>query len=233
MKKYRYLLFDADNTLFDFSKAEYISFTDMCSVCNVNCSSELYEQYSAINDRLWKLHEQKKVSLEELKIERFRRLLLFNEFEDNELTMKKAVAMRDSYMDNLAGQTCLIDGAEDICRKLSEEYDMYIVTNGIGKIQRSRFGKSALVPYFRDMFISEEIGVGKPSAEYYDYVIRKIGCDDKSAYLAIGDSITSDCIGAINYGLDICYFNPNKNQHNELNLTYMIQKLSELEAILL
>lgn len=233
MKKYQYLLFDADNTLFDFSQAEYLSFTDMCSVCDVSYTQTLYEQYSAINDSLWKLHEQKKISLEALKIERFRRLLLSNGYDDNDLTTKKAVTMRDCYMAGLAEKTCLIDGAEDICRKLSEKYDMYIVTNGIGWIQRSRFGKSALVPYFRDMFISEEIGVGKPSGEYYDYVLRKIGCADKSAYLALGDSITSDCTGAVNYGLDICYFNPKKKPNEGLDLTYTIQNLSELEAILL
>lgn len=233
MKKYQYLLFDADNTLFDFSQAEYLSFADMCSACDVSYSKTLYEQYSAINDRLWKLHEQKKVSLETLKIERFRQLLLSNGFDDNESTMKRAVTMRDCYMASLSEKTCLIDGAEDICRKLSEKYDMYIVTNGIGWIQHSRFEKSVLTPYFCDMFISEEIGVGKPSGEYYDYVLRKIGCADKRAYLAIGDSITSDCVGAVDYGLDICYFNPKKKPNEGLNLTYTIQNLSELEAILL
>lgn len=233
MKQYQYLLFDADNTLFDFTKAEYLSFRDTCSACNVGYSEELYEQYSAINDRLWKLLEQGGIKLDALKIERFRKLLLTNGFADDEATLAKALEMRDSYMANLAGQTCLVDGAEEICRKLAEKYDLYIVTNGISKIQRSRFSKSVLTPYFRDLFISEEIGAGKPSPEYYDHVLRTIGCAEKRAYLAIGDSLTSDCAGAVAYGLDICYFNPFGKPDNGLKLTYTIQNLSELEAILL
>jgi len=234
MKQYQYLLFDADNTLFDFTKAEYLSFRDMCSACNVSYSEELYEQYSAINDRLWKLLEKGGIKLDVLKIERFRELLIKIGFADDEMTHTKAIEMRDSYMTNLASQTCLIDGAEDICRKLSQKYDLYIVTNGISKIQRSRFVKSVLTPYFRDLFISEEIGAGKPSPEYYAHVLRTIGCTEKRAYLAIGDSLTSDCAGAIAYGLDICYFNPAGDRSSvSLPLTYTIRTLSELEAILL
>ncbi len=231
---YRYLLFDADNTLFDFNKAEYLSFRDMCSACNVGYSEELYEQYSAINDRLWKLLEQGGIKLDALKIERFRLLLIASGYADDAAVNTLAIEMRDIYMANLASQTCLIDGAEDICRKLSKKYDLYIVTNGISSTQRSRFGKSVLTPYFRDLFISEEIGAGKPSPEYYDHVLRTIGCADKTAYLAIGDSLTSDCAGAIAYGLDICYFNPTGDDPCcHLPLTYTIRTLSELEAILL
>ena len=49
---------------------------------------------------------------------------------DGDVTLTKALEMRDSYMENLAMQTCLVDGAEDICRKLAEKYELYIVTNG-------------------------------------------------------------------------------------------------------
>ncbi len=230
---YRYLLFDADNTLFDFNKAEYLSFRDMCSVCNVRYSAELYEQYSDINDQLWKLLEQKEISLEALKIERFRQLLTTNGYTETDAAVK-APEMRDCYMERLGGQTCLIDGAEEICQKLSKKYKLYIVTNGISRTQRSRFAKSVLKPYFHDLFISEEIGAGKPSAEYYDHVFRTIGCTDKTAYLAIGDSLTSDCTGAIAYGMDICYFNPKGDHYSgHLSLTYTIRTLSELEEILL
>lgn len=233
MKQYQYLLFDADNTLFDFTKAEYLSFRDTCSACNIRYSEELYERYSVINDRLWKLLEQGGIKLDSLKTERFRKLLLADGWEDNDAALEKALEMRDSYIEHLANQTCLIDGAEEICRKLAKHYELYIVTNGISRIQRSRFAKSVLRPYFRDLFISEEIGAGKPSPEYYDHVLRTIGCNRKQAYLAIGDSLTSDCAGAVNYGLDIVYYNPDGKPGNGLPLTHIIQNLSELEKILL
>ena len=180
-----------------------------------------------------KLLEQGEIRLEVLKTERFRQLLTANGYTETD-ALSKAPEMRDRYMECLGEQTCLIDGAEEICRKLSKNYDLYIVTNGISRIQRSRFAKSVLKPYFHGLFISEEIGVGKPSTEYYDHVFRTIGCADKTAYLAIGDSLTSDCAGAIACGVDICFFSPAGNRNSgSLPLTYTIRTLSELEEILL
>ncbi len=237
MNTYQYLLFDADNTLFDFTRAEYLSFRDMCSVCNVDrpilWSEELYKQYSAINERLWKLFEKGGITLDSLKIERFRQLLTENGAPDDAVTYETSLKMRDIYMENLANQTCLMDGAEDICRKLAKKYSMYLITNGVSRTQRSRFDKSALKPYFRELFISEEIGVAKPHPEYFDHVLRKIGCTDKSQYLVIGDSLSSDCAGAVNYGLDICYFNPYNRLVGDIHLTYTIHRLADLETILL
>ncbi len=232
MAKYKYLLFDADNTLFDFTTAELLSFRDTCRSCDIEYSDEIYKRYSEINDSFWKLLEKGGITLDTLKIERFRKLLLSFGHADNDETFVKASKMRDTYMANLGNQSCLIDGAENICKKLSQDYALYIITNGVSKIQHSRFNKSALYSYFRDIFISEEIGFAKPAPEYFDYVIDLIGDSHKSAYLVIGDSLTSDCAGAITYGIDVCYFNPHDKPDGGLTLTYTIKKLSELEEIL-
>lgn len=232
MKKYEYLLFDADNTLFDFTKAEYLAFRVTAEGGGLPFSEELYREYSAINDRLWKKLEKKEVTLEFLKTERFRLLLLSLGHADDAETLAKAAGLRDCYMKSLGEQTCLIEGAEEVCRELSQRYTMYLVTNGIGKIQRARFHASALKPYFKDIFISEEIGAAKPSPAYFDAVFSAIGQPDKEKCLMIGDSLTSDCDGAIAYGLDICRYNPNEESDKGRKITYTVKKLSELTALL-
>ena len=232
MKKYEYLLFDADNTLFDFEKAEYLSFKETCSASKMNFTEEIYVKYSEINDSLWKRIEKNEITLDFLKLERFRLLLFYLGFDNSEDTFNKAAKMRDVYVENLANQACLVEGAEKICKALSVKYKMYLVTNGISEIQRSRFNKSAIKEFFLDIFVSEDIGHAKPSHAYFDYVLEKIGDHDKSKYLVIGDSLTSDCDGAISYGLDICRFNPDNLPDNGRKLTYNIKKLSELAEIL-
>ena len=82
------------------------------------------------------------------------------------------------------------------------------------------------------MFISENIGYTKPDKGYFDYVLNAVGDSDKSAYLVIGDSLTSDCDGAIAYGLDICRFNPNNTSDKGRVLTYTITKLTDLFEII-
>jgi len=232
MKKYEYLLFDADNTLFDFSKAEYLAFRIAAEGGAIPFSEELYREYSTINDGLWKRLEKKEITLEFLKIERFRLLLISLGYEDDETTLDKAAFLRDCYIEALGEQTCLIEGAADVCRKLSEKYKMYLVTNGISKIQRSRLEKSELKPYFRDIFISEEIGAAKPSLSYFDAVFASLGNPPREQCLVIGDSLTSDCDGAIAYGIDICRYNPMGDSDKGRVITYTVKKLSELTEIL-
>lgn len=234
MNKYEYILFDADNTLFDFSLAEYNSFKATCAASELNFSEELYTAYSEINDSLWKRLEKKEVTIDFLKTERFRLLLTERlDYPDNGKTADKAESLRVVYMDNLSRQSCLINGAEEICAALYEKYKLYIITNGISMIQRRRFSLSSIKDYFADIFISEEIGYSKPDAEYFDYVISKIGEPDRHKYLVVGDSLTSDCDGAIKSGLDICRYNPKNQPSSGRKLTYNINKLDELKALLL
>lgn len=232
MKKYEYLLFDADNTLFDFTKAEYLAFRFTAEGGGLPFSEKLYQEYSAINDSLWKKLEHNKITLEFLKIERFRLLLLSLGYIENDKTLEKAAQLRDCYIQSLGEQTCLMEEAVEMCKELAQRYTMYLVTNGIGTIQRARFNASALKPYFKDIFISEEIGAAKPSTAYYDAVFSSIGMPDKEKCLMIGDSLTSDCDGAIAYGIDICRYAPHGEPNNGRKITYTIKKLSELTELL-
>ena len=232
MQRYEILLFDADNTLFDFTRAEENAFRETADAAGLDFSDALYHQYSSINDGLWKRLEQKEITLDFLKLERFRVLLTETGRADDEETLTLAKFMRDTYMNALAGQACLIDGAEETCRALAPDYRMYIITNGISKIQRSRFEKSALTPYFAGMFVSEELGVSKPSSAYFEKVFDALGNPDKAKVLVIGDSLTSDCDGATDFGLDFCRFNPKGEPDNGRVFPYTVKKLSEIKTLL-
>ena len=232
MKRYEILLFDADNTLFDFSLAERIAFGETAEDAGIPSTDAVYERYSAINDSLWKALERRETTLEELKTERFRRLLCELGCPDDAETAARARRMRERYIESLSHQACLVDGAEELCRDLAREYPLYLVTNGISRIQRSRFDASALKPYFSGIFVSEELGEQKPSPAYFDAVFAAIGNPERDKVLMIGDSLTSDCDGAIAYGIDICRYNPKNEPDGGRPITYTVTKLSEIRDIL-
>ncbi len=232
MAEYKYILFDMDNTLLDFSRAEYLAFKSTAEAVGLSYSEEIYAMYSEINDSLWKKLEVGGITLEELKTERFRLLYTALGHTNEDERERLAYAMREEYMHALGQQGCLIENAAEVCDALSKKYRMFIVTNGIADIQISRFALSGIDKYFEDMFISERIGHTKPDKGFFDYVLDAVGDSDKSAYLVIGDSLTSDCDGAIAYGLDICRFNPKNQPDKGRVLTYTISKLTDLFGIL-
>ena len=68
--------------------------------------------------------------------------------------------------------------------------------------------------------------------EFFDAVFSKLQLSVSKA-LVIGDSLTSDIIGGIQYGIDTCWFNPNGSDNTMSQApTYEIKQLSELLSIL-
>ena len=85
---------------------------------------------------------------------------------------------------------------------------------------------------FKDIFISENLGVEKPARQYFDIVSAQIPEFDASKALVIGDSLSSDIKGGINAGIDVCWFNPGgKRAPDEMKIDYVISDLSELYDI--
>ncbi len=228
MSKYTTLLFDADSTLLDFKRSEYEAVADCLAKYGLPSDDKTIKKYAEINDYYWKMLERREVTKPELFIGRWKSLIDFYGFDCN------AQDIADSYSPALASKSYLIDGAEEICKSLYRKYKMFIVTNGFKVIQNARFGTSPLTQYFDDIFISEEIGHEKPSIEFFNEVEKRIPDFNRNSALIIGDSLTSDILGGIVAGIDTCWFNPNKKPAPaDMNITYTISKLQELQEILL
>ena len=74
----RKLLFDLDNTLLDFDKAERLALTKALSALSLEPTDYMVDRYNKINLAQWKLLEKGELDREAVKKRRF--LLLFEEF---------------------------------------------------------------------------------------------------------------------------------------------------------
>ena len=226
-KKYEWLLFDADDTLLDFKLGEHRAITATLADAGLPTDDEVIATYSRINDNLWKMLERGEVTKDRLKV------LRFTQFCEHYGFVCDGVALAESYVENLKKQTVLLDGAEDVCRALYGKYKMYIITNGIEAVQTARFGGCAIKEYFEKCYISDAIGVAKPKKGFFDAVAADIEGFDKSKALVIGDSLTSDIKGGVEYGIDTCWLNPTgKKVPDGMDITYVIGDIRELLEIL-
>jgi 2-haloacid dehalogenase len=106
---------------------------------------------------------------------------------------------------------------------------MMIITNGLADVQRPRFARSAIGDCFADLVISEEVGAAKPHNRIFDIAFEKMQFPKQDEVLIIGDSLSSDIEGGNNYGIDTCWFNPQREPGNEeVEPTYEITALGEL-----
>jgi YjjG family noncanonical pyrimidine nucleotidase len=222
---YSWLLFDADDTLFDYPLAETKALQSTLEQFGQVYRSEYLRIYQVFNRQVWAEFERGETSAEELRLKRFR--LFFDEtgvsIDPLEFSLR--------YLENLALASDLLPGAVQILKALSGRFHITLVTNGLKEVQRPRLDRSAIRPYIERIFISEDMGAAKPAAEFFEAVFQEIGCPPKNQVLIIGDSLTSDIQGGINFGIDTCWFNPG-GKSTDLPVTYTIKALAELLNIL-
>lgn len=227
-KRYDVLLCDADNTIFDFNKAEEFAFADACHLAGIEPTDELLAVYSVINEALWKLLEKGGITQSVLRVRRFEQFV--EKIGRPELD---AAAMAKEFADSLGRQSVPIDGAIEALARWSRIVPVIIVTNGIAYVQHGRMERSEARHYIRGMVISEEIGVAKPDPKMLEIGMEMAGVTDKARVLMLGDSLSSDIAAAANAGVDACWYNPKgaKNTKN-LPVAYEIRDLDEVDAIL-
>ena len=226
--KYQVLLFDADETLFDFKMAEKQAFLRALEEYKLDVDKEeTLKHYSQINKHIWEEFERGEITADRLRVERFERFSKKIKIDFDAVSFSKA------YAKFLGEGAYLFDDSVEVIDYLSKKYKLALVTNGLKDVQKSRISKTPLKDYFQELIISDEIKISKPDPRIFDYALDKLDHMDKSKVLMIGDSLTSDMQGGINAGIDTCWYNPNHLENKSgLNLTYEIHSLNELKEIL-
>ncbi len=216
----RFVLLDLDDTIYDFHKAEQIALSKTLETLGLEPRAEVLARYSEINAAQWRLLEQGELTREQVKERRYQ--LLFEEFG---IAVDPIRAAR-TYEHNLSIGHYFVDGAEQLLETLSQEYQLYLVSNGSVDIQMPRISSGNIERFFDGIFISEAIGHNKPSTAYFDAVFAAIPHFDKEQALIVGDSLSSDIQGGKNAGITTVWFN--RNGVKALNYTHPDHQISAL-----
>ncbi|MBI5031699.1 MAG: pyrimidine 5'-nucleotidase [Chloroflexi bacterium] len=225
--KYKWLLFDADGTLFDYEKAEQSAVQQTFEYFRLHYEPAYREIYQRINHRLWLEFEKGLITSESLRVKRFD--LLFAEIGAS----FDSKTFGDRYLVHLANASELMDGAYEVVQALRPHYKLGLITNGLKDVQRPRLQQSALNDAFAAFIISEEVGAAKPAPAIFEFAFRQMGNPSRDQVLLIGDSLTSDIKGGNNYGVDTCWFNPSHAPRTiDVTIIYEIDHLTDLIKLL-
>jgi putative hydrolase of the HAD superfamily len=228
VKRYKLLLFDADDTLFDYSKAEEQALAGAFAESGLRFDKTAHlETYQRHNLKAWDEYGRGLISAQTLRIKRFE--LFFKESGIEAIPEP----FSGIYLKHLSQAAFMIDGAEEVIEYLAQNYELAVVTNGLAEVQKERFRCSPLSRWFRHLIVSEEAGSPKPSPEFFAYAMKVIGNFEKKEILLIGDSMQSDILGGMNFGIDTCWYNPKGLVlPPEARPVFIISKLGELKDIL-
>lgn len=225
--KYNLFLFDLDDTLLNFKASEQLSLTlTLKSLGYESGFDEFFNVYQPENNLLWQHFELGLTTKEILKVERFRRTFArLNLSFDPEVASKK-------YLEALPETVVLMEYAVEICDWLSQHGEIGIITNGMHHVQTQRIKNSHIAPYISFVGVSEECGYAKPDVRFFEYCTKMAKNFEKEKTIIIGDRIEADILGAKNFGIDSCWFNPlGIPCPDHLSPKYVIKHLSELHQL--
>ena len=226
---YDILLFDADRTLFDFDESEKLAFFEIAPRYGVASTNENFELYKKINHENWHALELGLVTKEVLVVRRFAQFL------EAVHAVGNAQKMNDDYLTALSKKSILFKDTLPLLEKLKGAGKrIFIITNGVTKVQEGRLKDSPILPYLEQVFISEQMNVSKPQKLFFDLVAQKIEGYTPENALVIGDSLTSDIQGANNAGLDCVWLNlENAPNDKGLKVTFEAKSLDEIGEFIL
>ena len=157
LSKYKWVLFDADNTLFYFR--DQLGLTKLFQKYDFDFSAVDYQEYKILNTKLWKLYERSEITAQYLASQRFAKwasLLNINSCQLN-----------TDFMQVMAQVCAPLPGLIELLNVLKDQVKLGIITNGFTALQESRLAHNHLQGYFEFVVTSEAVGKAKPHPDIF------------------------------------------------------------------
>ncbi|MBP5403193.1 MAG: YjjG family noncanonical pyrimidine nucleotidase [Treponema sp.] len=233
-------LFDLDQTLLNFHASERKALKIVLEQNGMSFSDEIYDAFMEYNKSLWLELEKGIISRTELFDRRF--CYIIEKCNKDPFKVDR-LKINTDFIKTMSENGVLMEGALEFVQRIKKEIPesgIYIVTNGAIVTAEGRIESTGLDKYIDGLFISEAMGVSKPSKEYFDIVLKEIKASQESC-MVIGDSLTSDMLGAKNAGLTSVWFMTQgqgmdqdkiKEAVKEYDINYCASSFDELFKIL-
>ncbi len=239
VKEYKYYLFDIDRTLwaFDLNAKNAIFYLidkfRLAEKIGVTDKDLFFKRYEEINKILWQRYERGEITKETLRSLRFRETFIIFCKENNRYTRfgntpeeqeanitSFSQTFGEAYLDRMIYETALEPNAMEVLDTLKKRgCKIAVISNGFKEVQYRKLRNSKIIDYIDAFFISEEVGIHKPSPIIFkralealcgkeEYAIKEKRPEIKSQALMVGDDFPNDIEGAQIYGIDQFYYNP-------------------------
>lgn len=231
MKKYKHIFFDLDHTLWDFDKnaeetiSELYHFYKLKDL-GLHAADIFIETYTKNNYKLWADYHLGKITKQQLRETRFKSTFIELGLDETCIPLQ----FEDDYVKICPTKTNLFPLAHETLSYLQQKYQLHLISNGFKESTEYKVKNTNLQPYFKNIIISEVVGFNKPDKAIFKHALE-LADGQISESLMIGDSIEADIRGAMNYGIDAIYFNPNNLDVPE-DVSWQINHLSKLTEIL-
>ncbi len=201
MARYDWVLFDADQTLFEFKGFEALRHA--FATFGVDFTQADHDKHHAISAPLWQQYQNGEITAHDIKVRRFSAWAKKLNTTPEEINA--------AYMQALVTQCPLLPNVMGLLEALAEnQIKMGIITNGFADLQAPRLEHEKVNQFFEWTVVSETVGKAKPALEIFEAAWLKTGALDKHRILMVGDNVVADIGGGQDFGFDTAWLNPDE-----------------------
>lgn len=216
------IIFDLDDTIIRDEKSDALAYKEALSNLGYD-EDDYWKVYCAID-------RYEEVFTEENNFYNKKELI---DFINKVLNKNYAYEFMDELLRVAEYWTKNVILSEEIVKKLSEKYNLYIYTNYFKESQQKRIEKIGYSKYFREIFSADIYG-SKPFKSSFEKVLKKINATPDECIM-IGDTKNKDILAANNIGMkSILYDYDGMRDKKDIKLeNYIaIKNIAELLEIL-
>ena len=230
-KKYQYILFDLDHTLWDFEQNSADTLSELfvkyeLAKLGVSGEDHFKTAFNEVNSELWAQSDEGKLDRDLLRARRFQLVCEALGVKDEAL----AASLGEDYVSLCPTKKALLPYAKEVLQFLKQKYPLFILTNGFDDVQAVKLNSAGIFHFFEAVFTGESQSLKKPQKAYFTTFLNQIGARPEEC-LMIGDNLKTDILGAQNAGIDHIYYNP-FGRNYFMQVQHEIRCLSELKRLL-
>ena len=157
------ILIDLDNTIIDFNECARHSIINAFDKLGLPYNDNVFTTFITENVKIWKRLELGEIDKPFLRANRWNIILgkLGIDFD--------GTILEEMFENGVAQGAYAVEGAYDLLEYLNSKYDLYVVSNGFRFVQESRVKIGKYDKYFKELFLSEDIGIQKPDIRFFEY----------------------------------------------------------------
>lgn len=195
---YDWILFDLDETLFDFPGHEAL--LAMLTQVGLEPHATVLAEYKQTNHTLWERFNAGQIDAHHLQHERFVGI--------GQLTGHHPLELNRLYLEAIIALSRPLDGVMETLGRLRGRIGMGIITNGFSLPQRGRLQRHQLDTWFNPVLVSDEVGLSKPHGGIFELALSQLPVSEPRRVLMVGDNPLADIAGAAEAGLSTCWYDP-------------------------
>ncbi|RNB92408.1 HAD family hydrolase [Brevibacillus fluminis] len=234
MEACKVILFDLDDTLYDFSACWETGMRETIRTHPLTRDLDtdaFYEKLAYYNDALWPQIADRSLTFNE-----YRHVRLQNSLGhfDRQAKRQESDDFQALFRQKNEENMLPVEETTALITELSGRYRLGIVTNGPADMTDKKLERLQLAHLFPPdtVFISELIGHHKPDKRIFQHVLAQMGADAHET-LFVGDNWIADVAGAMDAGISAVWLNAHGHEPQTPHVPLaMIEQLADLRTVL-